>query len=115
MFSHIIQYTYEIDPKDMKNTNLMDRIDTVETSQIRLNYHNECIDFNTKRTLILENSNKINETLKEKAEYIMCGRALTVGPSKCLNISFGGLIGEFKIDNNVKLIPKSSQYILYVI
>ena len=96
------RYTFIIDPHDDKSfkvEQLMNRINTVETSDLKLNYHNECIDFDSPCSVILEQSDTINSDLSNKAEYVMRGRVLNIGPSKYLNISFGGLIGQFSLNN----------------
>ena len=100
----IERYIFIIDPqndKSFKVEQTMNRINTVVTSDLKLDYHNECVDFDAPCSVILEHSEFINVSLSKEAEYVMQGRVLNIGPSKYLNISFGGLIGQFTLANPI--------------
>jgi hypothetical protein len=96
--------TFQIDPNDEKfsitDGGCVDEcVATLVSSSVRLDFHTSFIDFKDPAHHKLIITSQSDKSFRDNSAYIMHGELIDCHHGK-MNISFGGLRGEFKLSDS---------------
>ncbi len=112
--SLLTQFVYDVESSKTQEKDVGKYTGSMTSPTVKLNYRSDMIHFKCDRKILLSNTPSA-ELLKEYA-YAMQGTMMYFKNST-LTISFGGLIGEFTLDQqqNERLLEDcSNKWICYI-
>lgn len=112
--SLVTQFVFDVDSSKTQEKNIGKCTGSMTSPMVKLNYRSDMIHFKCNRKIVLSSSPSA-ELLKQY-DYVMQGTMMYFKNST-LTISFGGLIGEFTLNEqqNERLLEDcSSKWVCYI-
>ena len=106
----------KIDDDIANNDEEMQIVQTLTTPKVKLHFYTKMVDFEKHRHKNIIIKPYRDEELGEQTVYAMSGHTIylrNVKGTKVLLVSFGGLMGEFKLEENIEDVP--DRWYLYVV
>ncbi len=94
--SQVSQLVFDVDPLTTTEKEIGKSTNSMTSPLVKLNYRSDMIDFKHQRTITI--TNVANDELLSSSKYAMYGTLMYL-TSSTLTLSFGGLIGQFTLDD----------------
>jgi len=102
---------FKIDQNDLSIVDggcVDDTLKTLKTSSVRVDYSSKLADASKIKEIVLHIHDDQDDELFDVAFYVMCGTIIDT-LNNIMNVSFGGLRGEFKLNDEQYKIALSTK------
>lgn len=113
--SQLTQLVFDVDASTASEKEIAENVNSMSSPAVKLNYRSDMLNFRSNCRVVL--SNTANAEMLTASKYAMFG-TLMYFRNSTLTLSFGGLIGEFTLDEqqNARLCEEcSGKWYCYVV